>query len=1537
MTSTTDTTSVQVDFYTPGSTTSSTIVNATLIDNRNNLTVNLQCEDPSTFVSAQVLIDTLPASSPSSLKSFSLRLGQNYIGTSSTVSSNDIKYDFVDDSRYCIKIKVLIKKNGSISTLYSKYSYGPDDDTQDLTAYNYLFRLDGGDVFNGGDDVNDVPAARVTNPNDIQNGSDINIDCPLVLSLATQSGTPVEPGDDNRIPSKMLFTFDEIDDYKSPNGSDNSEQLSSYSVLQDYEILGEYTLENNQLTNDSIYLVNVTGIYSDGHTVSKTLTDKIHVLPSPVIQNVIAYGLDSLLAGVDKLGSGDPQISSIMNVFLTAASSPVKIETYNDKITFELRQGTTTYYSVTVPVNTTIVNGLIEYKIEKDSDFITETTSYAPLQEANGTYKFDVFAVTEYKSVDGSDNIIKTSLPFPATFSSDINQLPSFSILNAWIGASVTKTGSVREVNLDDTTSADGYEAAPAFGIVGNFSKTDYYGSGVPYGLFADLDKVDANGVPTTNHKFTATVNTGSESVTVPVTQLYQLQGDPDATNQENYVELMKRREGVYELNGVETVLTSSQLTQFKGQSNNIITYSASGNEEDGWLVVNTGPNTNGATGGALPKVNFYFYSYVPTPTPTSPPTSTTTFTMAQSTGIGMYAFFYQNAGALEYPFFNVYTARTGAGDKGSFYRSRIFFGPSSAGGNTVSDNGRVGITLAFTGVDDGTLFPEIPASRRVQYARNNAFSDLSSTNDSVTDAELVLYLTMQTSSNATTSSAGSFNFRVFETGMFTSNASFKRISFRYNQPKPRRLYSENGVFSNIPGSPGEAGSDQPNIYFWIPSSASLFNQINQENSVAVSIQIIGPNSEMTLPDPTPSNEQVIIHKVNSYVMTVGTASEPTFTGTGASAVLTVPINNPTSDSGDFYLESATFTSNLNTPNDSVTKPQSSNGVFDITITNPSARGADENVEYQVFYTIADPNGLDINGPESEKYNITLKDRPTSNTITINPFTYKTYNYYAESSFKFDVLFDDVGDTGVDGMNVYFTSANIPKTLVEKVSRYVNGVETNPQNNITVLLQSTTDATKLVGGINILDIDRNPSTNKWSNFSGATISFVPYSTTRTNSDTGVEVESTDAVEIDINHIPVIESVKGVELIGGVIQSFDFTQMVWTNDLSSVYGSYNSVDASYDLELNTQDVTNSINESNSSYNVNMGGAVSTYTLIIKVKITADNDDSVYYSEPVTLEFDSVSVDQSGVDIEFLRGSNNMVIRTTYTNFSVDDSTESLVVEEVELVDTSESESSDPADSAKLTLTSTIADGVLVTYGASQPAPAIQPSSGTTTNINNYDISGYSLGDVLELNYRVKAGVQYTVTGTTGTVDSTALYLTLPTATPYTVAGRPQISINPTYQVGTGTYAGRIGINITMNSNGLFNEGIQSLLFFVAQVSDYTVATDGDGEGIRVVVSYSSSQTPSSSYDVEDPATTTTTGDNIAPGETVALYVDDVLYGSTGASDNWTLVAGNETSNDNTVLYAPSNSGFNDKTKLGIFGVISTRLGSNFTFEEVTKAS
>jgi hypothetical protein len=711
-----------------------------------------------------------------------------------------------------------------------------------------------------------------------------------------------------------------------------------------------------------------------------------------------------------------------------------------------------------------------------------------------------------------------------------------------------------------------------------------------------------------------------------------------------------------------------------------------------------------------------------------------------------------------------------------------------------------------------------------------------------------------------------------------------------------------------------------------------------QQDSVAVAIQIIGPKSEMTLPAPTPSDEQVVIHKVNTYDMVVGTDSEPTFSGTGPTGVLTVPINNPNSNSGDFYLSSVTFTSDLASPNDSVTEPTSNGGVFDILLNNPSARGSNESVDYQVLYTVNDPNGLSINGPKSDTYTVTLTDDPTPDNITISPFTYRTYNGVGESSFSFGVVFSDGDDTGVDGVNVYFESDNIVKTLVAKVPRYINGVKTDSQLNLPpVVLQDTATASDLTGGINILDIDGNSSTNKWSNFAGGKILFVPYSTKKTNSsNVGAEVESTTAVEKDINHIPVIPAVENVALIGGVKESYDSTEMVWTYDLDTLYSGYTSVTASYELTLNTQNVTNSINSDNSSYSVDISGALSTYTLNIKVKITAANDGSSYYSDGVALAFDSVSVDQSGVDIVFRRGSNNTVVRATYTNYNVDDSTgESLVVEEVKLVDTSDSESSDPADSVTLTHTGVISNGVQSTYSGTQPAPAIQaPSNGSVTNINIYDISSYDLGEVLELNYRIKAGVQYTVTGTTGTVDSTGLYLIMPAATRYVVAGRPQLTINQNYQIGTGDYAGRIGFGVTMNANGLSREGVQSLVFLIAEEHDHTVASDStDSDSKQVVLSFSSSEAVPSTYDEQVAATTTDAADNIAAGEILSLTVDDVEGFDEGSASNWTLVVGDLTANDQSVLYAPSNIDFDAGSNLAVVGVIATRLGIRLALRPV----
>ena len=218
---------------------------------------------------------------------------------------------------------------------------------------------------------------------------------------------------------------------------------------------------------------------------------------------------------------------------------------------------------------------------------------------------------------------------------------------------------------------------------------------------------------------------------------------------------------GVSIVNGFPTILTSAQMTSAKADSNP--TLIAAGTDRDGWTINNAGAVANA-------KVNLYFYANT---VAAASQTGTNSFTLNDATGLGLYAIFDQAAGAREYPFFNAYTTFSGANNR-SWYKSKVFYGPQSNAGNTLANADNVGLTLAYTGTDNG-LFPHIV--RRIQYEVK--------TGDNLTNAnsgyasEFMNYLTLQTSSQAV--SAGSYNFRLLETGMFTSHASFGQLRLKYN------------------------------------------------------------------------------------------------------------------------------------------------------------------------------------------------------------------------------------------------------------------------------------------------------------------------------------------------------------------------------------------------------------------------------------------------------------------------------------------------------------------------------------------------------------------------------------------------------------------------------------------------------------------------------------------------------------------------------------------------------------------------------------
>ena len=467
-----ETTSVQVAFKQANSSSVLQDVSAQLHDKRNGFAIDLECVNTKKFVSGLLTVDDNSVSGSNtfgsnvnSSKAYSLKVGENS-------TSTNIQHSFANGVSYALKAKILYKDSANvIQTYYASFSYGTDSGNQNLPSYKFLCREDGGDVFD--------PESFIVNPGEIENGSDIEISCPIV------SGS-----DDDRVPHTVMFTFDEVDDYQGDanNNSDNSEQITHYTASLPYNAEGAYTLVDCSLSNDSAYIVTVSAYYSDGHTVHATLKDVANAITAPVINSVTAYGLGEL-----QKGSGDSGISTVMEVYIGAASAPVKIPTVDQKIKFYLKQGDSVMYSFSLDRTDDIVNNQIKYTILKEDLVPSEDTEL--VQNLNGSYTFDVTATLDYVPISqgsevGSD-ITKTSNIVSKTFTSDITPVTSVTISNAWIAASVTTVGGQRMVDLNDVTSLAGYNAAPAFAIAGQFSKNAFFGSGIMEGLFQDLDTTE--------------------------------------------------------------------------------------------------------------------------------------------------------------------------------------------------------------------------------------------------------------------------------------------------------------------------------------------------------------------------------------------------------------------------------------------------------------------------------------------------------------------------------------------------------------------------------------------------------------------------------------------------------------------------------------------------------------------------------------------------------------------------------------------------------------------------------------------------------------------------------------------------------------------------------------------------------------------------------------------------------------------------------------------------------------------------------------
>ena len=1456
-------------------------VTGTISDQRKFLRINLDAKQRIYVKRAEVVIAKKIMTGTDKSEIAYLPTASNTIGPPGVVSVSEINYAFVDNTVYTIKIKaqLVVDETNEVKTYYAEFGLKP--------SYEYLHRIDGGDKFI-------LPDLVVVNESLVEGaaGSNIIVNCPINF---------VNETNDTRKPTKVSFLFDEVNIYLNQVSTPNTESLSSYSIdLPTYNPSGNYTLpqtSNNKLINDKAYFVFVSASYGDGFVITGQFSRPLHVIARPVIDSVIAYGLES-----DQSDADAPAISSVMNVNMTLGIVSSNLPSKSGNITFELSQGGVVMYKADLPISIVTLNGTIPYTVLKEN-LVKVWTTTAPAQNSNGSYTYDVSAKIEHITTYENESIFKKSANVSKPFTSDIVPLPSVVALNAWIaGANVAGTGD-RTVDVANATTASGYALAPELGIVGKFSKNDFYGSGVTAGFFKDLDAVDA----LTKHKFTVSVN-GSA---VPVPELYQIQGHSNKSDQEMYIELFNSTingDAVSGVNGVETVFTSSQVQGVKADSNQII----SNNSQGGWTIENTGPDTNGATGGKLPKVNLYFYGNT---TAAANQTASNSFKLNQASGAGMYAVFHQNAGANKYPGLYTYTTPTSSGgvNKASWYKSRIVYASvNDNAGDTVADQNKVGMTLIYTGTDDATLFPHIPSNRRVRYEIKYG-SNLTNSNsdETVFSQELVNMLALMTSSVALPDvNAGSYNFRLLETGIFTSNSNFGQVKLRYNVLS-RNHTSANGSFPNLPGPASTLGSAQQPIFFWIPST-DLFAQTN---SVKVSVAIEPLAGETTRPAATESNTVVAVSKVNQYVMT----SVPRF----SQGTLTVPINNPTSS--DAYFTHAIFTSNLAGPNALKEVSISTDGVFNIAVENPNIRGA--NCDYQVRYKISDPNASgSITGPISATYSVMLNDPPGLDNFSVTNFSYKTFNNDSESSFKFDVTFQTVGTRSVDGVIVYFESTTNDTITLMDVKKSDGTPLPSPNQAVIQLtnrsytLQKNAPAANatLEEGVNIMyknsEGNNAESANKWLNFRSGKIVFKPYILVGSEKDI-------QPVQLDITmfNIPTIPMPTNLTLTGGVKGSYAATSAAWNNALSTYASIGSSVTASYKLVLNESEVSAQV--SNHGYTVDLSGVAASTVLTLKLQVKLTSSDTLsYLSDTAELSFTAASVDVAGLTSTVKRGSNDTVLRVERGVYTITPASGANVTE-VKLIDNQVVANTNPE----------AAQVKVLTMAAVQPV-------GPTVNVYDLVADGYALGDDLDLQYRLKAGVQYNTkygAADSSSSSSTPLFLTLASPTlEYIVATKPELQLESTYRVmNSGTYNGRIAINATINAKGLHAEGVLSVVFVLAQEGNFT-NPDLSDSGVQYVIAFESVTGLTKSYTVGSNASLVPSStDNLGATEVHELSVTDVAGFAEGGAGARTLVMGNLLEGDASTLYLDA-TGFDASRPITAVSVVATRLGNDIEFKELT---
>ena len=517
----------------------------------------------------------------------------------------------------------------------------------------------------------------------------------------------------------------------------------------------------------------------------------------------------------------------------------------------------------------------------------------------------------------------------------------------------------------------------------------------------------------------------------------------------------------------------------------------------------------------------------------------------------------------------------------------------------------------------------------------------------------------------------GSGNWQYVQKGLLlqkSSSESLQEAVSRANTTSP--LPVTNGKFDNVVTTDPDNNDYQEEMIFFIPqqqvgASAAFTESNNVQVQITIddSVNIWGSTGNGSVSAATASNSLQLIKKINTYNYVAGQSSEPWNSTSNGNLFLNIPV-----DWDSIHAHSVKVGVKYSSSN--------SDGYIYQTFAAPTSEvqiSVDPNQGTTLYYSVAYiVNNVNLVSPATtqgltaEKI-VSNKFFPSSTDYTIATTSYKTFNSGGKSSITFDLAFNatSTSTSGIDGVNVYFTSTGITKTRIGSYAASQGETGKTIQllhPGATINYASASDNNTPLNIINASGTIE--ASSSWGDFDSASISFEAYRYSRVESTavygTTYYVESgSSGFGKTIWNVPVLTSPSGpsgsgsITLVGGVRNSSTATKLSWphvsvpnagnlTYDLTMKKNAessfiHNNVDSDA-LVANEKTLTIEA-DANAKYTITLASVFAPTTTGAMREVSATPD---------TIEFHTIYVDVSNINISVQNPSTTSKVNLSFSD-------------------------------------------------------------------------------------------------------------------------------------------------------------------------------------------------------------------------------------------------------------------------------------------------